>query len=131
MSIDVVGDFLTIIRNALSVSKRSTMAPYSKLKEEIARTLKEEGYIRDYKKISGDGPKSMLRVDLKYVGGESVIHEIKRMSRPGRRYYKGTSQLDPVIGGLGVAIVSTSSGVMTDRRARELSMGGEVICSVW
>ena len=131
MSIDTVGDFLTIIRNALAVSKRSAAAPYSRLKEDIAKVLKQEGYIKGYEKKSIDNVKSVLEVELKYVKGESVIHEIKRISRPGRRFYSGSEKLDKVIGGLGISVVTTSAGVMTDRMARAKSVGGEVLCSVW
>ena len=131
MSIDTVGDFLTIIRNALAVSKRSAAAPYSRLKEEIAKVLKEEGYIKGFEKKSTDGVKSVIEIQLKYVKGESVIHEIKRVSRPGRRAYSGSAKLDKIIGGLGISIVTTSAGVMTDRMARAKSVGGEVLCSVW
>jgi small subunit ribosomal protein S8 len=131
MSIDTIGDFLTIIRNAKAVSKRSVVAPYSNFKEEIARVLKEEGYIKGYEKKAIDGVKWQLEVELKYVDGESVIHELKRISRPGRRSYHRSEKIKPVIGGLGVSIVSTSSGVMTDRAARAKSVGGEVVCTVW
>lgn len=131
MSKDVIGDFLTVIRNAIGVSKRFVVTPHSKMREEIARILKEEGFVKDFARVVAEEGKDKLRVDFKYVDGESVIHEMKRISRPGRRTYSGFSSLEPVIGGLGIAIVSTSSGLMTDRKARKLSVGGEVICSVW
>ncbi|MCK4498870.1 30S ribosomal protein S8 [Candidatus Babeliales bacterium] len=131
MSIDVIGDFLTVIRNALSVSKRSVVLPYSKMKENVALVLKEEGYIRDFRKIPGEKVNGLLQIDLKYIDGESVIHEVKRVSRPGKRCYMGSSKIEAVIGGLGIAIITTSAGIMTDRRARQMSVGGEVICSVW
>lgn len=131
MSVDVVGDFLTIIRNALMVYKRSTVAPYSNLKADIAKVLKEEGFIKDFDKSENDSGLPILNIYLKYVNGESVINEIKRISKPGRRYYERSRKITPVVGGLGIAILSTSSGVMSDQQARKISVGGEVICHVW
>jgi small subunit ribosomal protein S8 len=131
MSVDVVGDFLTIIRNALMVYKRSTVAPYSSLKADIAKVLKEEGFIKDFSKSENERGLPVLDIQLKYANGEPAINEIKRISKPGRRYYERSGKITPVIGGLGVAILSTSSGVMSDQQARKLSVGGEVICHVW
>lgn len=130
MSIDTVSDFLTIIRNGLSINKKSVVVPFSNFKIEIAKVLKDEGYIRDYKEQEIEN-KRYLAIFLKYVNGESVIHEIKRISRPGRRHYESTSEIEPVIGGLGISILTTSSGVMTDRQARKLGIGGEIVCNVW
>jgi len=131
MSIDTISDFLTIIRNGIYASKMKVTAPYSSMREEIARLLKDEGFIRGYT-VNKDVPtKSSITVDLKYVDGESVIHEIKRISKPGRREYTGYRELTPVIGGLGMSIVSTNKGLMTDKQARSQSLGGEVLCSVW
>lgn len=134
MSVDTISDFLTIIRNGIKASRPFVKVPYSKLKYQIATILKDEGFIRDV--VVGEGPESLpaertIKVLLKYVGGEAVVHEIKRMSKPGRRVYEGYRTLEPVIGGLGIAIMTTSQGVMTDKKARGLALGGEVICTVW
>jgi small subunit ribosomal protein S8 len=131
MSIDTIGNFLTVIRNALMISKRSVTTPFSTMKMGVAQALKDEGYIRDFKKVDGERNQSFLTIFLKYVDGESVIHEIKRMSKPGRRRYEGTKKIEPVIGGLGISILSTNAGIISDKKARELTVGGEVICHVW
>jgi len=132
MSFDAIGNFLTIIRNGLMVSKPFVVAPYSKVKFEVANILKEEGFIKDCIIINEDDPvKKAIKIFLKYVNNESVIHEIKRVSIPGRRYYSGAKQVKPVIGGLGVSILSTNRGMMTQNKAKELNVGGEVICTVW
>lgn len=131
MSIDTMGDFLTSIRNALLVSKRIITVPFSKMKMGVAEVLKDEGFIKDYKKIDGEDGKDALTIYLKYVDGESVIHEIKRVSRPGRRHYENLKNIQPVIGGLGISILSTNVGIMTDKKAKKMSVGGEVICHVW
>lgn len=132
MSIDTIGDFLTIIRNAVVRSHRSICVPYSRMRHQIADILKREGFVRDVvvQQEEGAALKS-LRVVLKYVDGESVIHEIKRVSSPGCRTYEGVEQMRRVIGGLGIAIITTSQGVLTDKEARQRSVGGEVICTVW
>lgn len=131
MSIDAIGNFLTIIRNGVSASKPSVMVPYSKIKHEIASILKEEGFIKDFA-ISDEGSvKKKINVFLKYSNGESVIHEIERVSRPGRRNYAGSNSVKPVIGGLGISILSTNRGVLSNKKARELNVGGEVICTIW
>jgi len=131
MSLDTIGDFLTIIRNGLMVSKRFVVIPFSKMKFELAKILKEEGFIQDCILIDEDPKKKAIKVFLKYVDNESVIHEICRVSKPGRRCYAGSAKVKPVIGGLGVSILSTSKGVMTNKKAKELNIGGEVICTVW
>ncbi len=131
MSIDAIGDFLTIIRNGLMASKRSVVAPYSKLKFEIVKILKEEGFVKDFEIVEEEPSKKLVKVFLKYVDGESVIHEIVRKSTPGRRVYERASQMKFVIGKLGISIVTTNKGIMTNKKARELSVGGEVICSIW
>jgi len=131
MSIDTIGDFLTIIRNGLMVSKPFVVIPYSKMKFEIARILKEEGFIKDCILLEDAPKKKAIKVFLKYVDNESVIHEITRVSRPGRRYYAGSTVIKPVIGGLGISILSTNRGLMTNKKAKELSVGGEVVCTVW
>lgn len=130
MSIDVVGDFLTVIRNGLMASKRNVTLPSSNLRAEIARVLKAEGYIKDYQVNVKEG-KPALTIFLKYVEGESVIHEIVRVSKPGRREYQSSSALDPVLGGLGLYILTTNKGVLSDSEARKLSVGGEVLCRIW
>ncbi len=131
MSIDTVGNFLTVIRNALKVYKRSITVPHSNLNAEIARVLKEEGYIKDFKKNNISECKAELVVTLKYVDGESAIHELVRVSTPGRRNYSRAAALKPVIGGLGVSILTTNQGVMSDRQARSKIVGGELLCYVW
>jgi small subunit ribosomal protein S8 len=131
MSVDAVGNFLTIIRNGIMVGKREVVAPYSRLKHEIARVLLDEGYIRDVSQIQLDGPKKQLKIGLKYHDGESVIHEINRISKPGIRFYKGHDAIKAVIGNLGISIVTTNRGVMSNKQARRLGVGGEVLCTVW
>ncbi len=126
---DPIADMLTRIRNAQHTRKASVRMPASKLKAEIARVMKEEGYIRDFRVDPCDG-KPQLVIELKYFEGEPVIEQIERVSRPGLRIYKGAEELPKVRGGLGVAIVSTSKGVMTDRAARKAGIGGEIICNI-
>ena len=130
MSVDTIGDFLTIIRNGIARSKPSVVLPYSILKHNIALLFKQEGFIRDVVTEEQEGFKQ-LKIVLKYVNGESVIHEIKRLSTPGRRVYRGADKVQPVIGGLGVSVLTTNRGLMTDKRARTLCVGGEVICTIW
>lgn len=131
MSVDTIGDFLAIIRNGLSTFKNSIIAPFSKEKLGIAKVLKEEGYIRDFQRIENEKNKPVLKIFLKYVSGEPVIHEIVRVSTPGRRRYENLRNIKPVIGGLGISILTTNVGIVTDKRAKVLSVGGEVICRVW
>jgi small subunit ribosomal protein S8 len=126
---DPISDMLTRIRNGQKARKVSVAMPASSAKEAVARVLKDEGYITDYS-VSGDGAAKELSVELKYFEGAPVIENIKRASRPGLRIYRGKESLPRVLGGLGVAIVSTSAGVMSDREAREKGIGGEVICIV-
>lgn len=125
---DPIADMLTRIRNACHVEKASVAMPSSKLKESIARVLKEEGYIEDFAVVGGDKPS--LELKLKYYAGRPVIERLERVSRPGLRIYRGRDELPKVMNGLGVAIVSTSRGVMTDRGARNAGIGGEVLCIV-
>ncbi len=126
---DPISDMLTRIRNAQMVGKTQVTMPASKLKSNIAKVLQEEGFIASFE--TSDGPKAELTIDLRYFEGKPVIVEIDRVSRPGLRNYVGKGKLPSVRGGLGVAIVSTSKGVMTDRAAREAGVGGEVICTVF
>jgi small subunit ribosomal protein S8 len=126
---DPIADMLTRIRNAQLSEKTSVAIPCSKVKVAIAQVLKDEGYIEDYK-VSSDGPKSLLEIGLKYYAGRPVIEKIERVSRPGLRIYRGSKDIAPVMNGLGIAIVSTSRGVMTDRKARADGVGGEVLCIV-
>ncbi len=126
---DPIADMLTRIRNGLSSSKASVSMPSSNVKKAIAEVLKHEGYIGNYSVEDIDG-KPVLQVELKYYQGKPVIESIERVSRPGRRIYKGKTELPKVMGGLGIAIVSTSAGVMTDRAARKAGHGGEVLCFV-
>jgi small subunit ribosomal protein S8 len=126
---DPVADMLTRIRNAQMAEKLSVSMPSSKLKVAIAKVLKDEGYIDDFA-IRVNGAKPELDVALKYYAGRPVIERIERVSKPGLRVYKGKDDLPRVMNGLGVAIVSTPKGVMTDRRARAGNMGGEVLCIV-
>jgi small subunit ribosomal protein S8 len=126
---DPVADMLTRIRNAQQSEKQSVAMPSSKLKMAIARVLKDEGYIDDFA-LRGDSGKALLEIGLKYYAGKPVIEKIERVSRPGLRIYRPSDDLPRVMNGLGVAIVSTSKGVMTDRKARGLGVGGEVLCIV-
>jgi small subunit ribosomal protein S8 len=126
---DPVADMLTRIRNAQMAEKLSVSMPSSKLKVAIAKVLKDEGYIDDFA-IRENGAKPELDIALKYYAGHPVIERIERVSKPGLRVYKGKDDLPRVMNGLGVAIVSTPKGVMTDRRARAGNMGGEVLCIV-
>jgi small subunit ribosomal protein S8 len=126
---DPISDMLTRIRNGQKARKLSVSMPASKAKEAVANVLKDEGYITDFS-VSGEGAAKELSVELKYFEGVPVIEKIQRASRPGLRIYRGKEDLPKVLGGLGVAIVSTSAGVMSDRQAREKGIGGEVICVV-
>ncbi len=126
---DPIADFLTRIRNGQHAGKREVVMPGSKAKASIAEVLKSEGYIADFGASTADG-KPVLSVELKYHRGQPVIEQLQRVSRPGLRIYKGKDELPKVLGGLGTAIVSTSKGVMTDRQAREVGEGGEIICIV-
>jgi len=126
---DPIADMLTRIRNAQRAEKLTVAMPSSKVKVSIAGVLKEEGYIEDFGVREFEG-KPVLEVQLKYYAGRPVIEKIERVSRPGLRIYKGSQDLPKVMNGLGVAIVSTSRGVMTDRKARASGVGGEVLCVV-
>jgi len=127
---DPIADMLTRIRNANSATHEKVDIPHSKIKERIAEILKEEGYISNYKVIT-DGNNKNIRVYLKYAGRERVIKGIKRISKPGRRVYSSVEDMPRVLSGLGIAIVSTSKGLVVDRVARRENMGGEVLAFVW
>ncbi len=126
---DPSADMLTRIRNAQLVEKASVAMPSSKLKVAIAQVLQDEGYIENFK-VSSDAGKSQLEIGLKYYAGRPVIERIERVSRPGLRVYRGRDAIPQVMNGLGVAIVTTPRGVMTDRKARQTGVGGEVLCYV-
>ena len=126
---DPISDMLTRIRNGQKARKVSVSMPASKAKEAVAKVLKDEGYITGFS-TEGEGSSSSLTVELKYFDGVPVIERIERTSRPGLRIYRGKESLPKVLGGLGIAIVSTSAGVMSDAKAREKGIGGEVLCIV-
>ena len=126
---DPIADMLTRIRNAQMVEKVSVTMPSSKVKVAIAQVLKDEGYIDDFA-VKSEGEKSELNIALKYYAGRPVIERIERVSKPGLRVYRGRNDIPVVMNGLGVAIVSTPQGVMTDRKARQTGVGGEVLCYV-
>jgi small subunit ribosomal protein S8 len=128
---DPVSDMLTRIRNATRVRHDRADIPASKMKVEIAKILKQEGYIRTFKELE-EGPQGLIRIYLKYADdGEPVIHGLQRVSKPGRRVYRGADELRKVRNGLGVAVVSTNRGILTDEQARGLRVGGEVLCEIW
>jgi small subunit ribosomal protein S8 len=128
---DPVADLLTRIRNANSNGYKTVQVPYSNLKQSILRVLKEQGYIVDYvPEMEGD--RGILRVELKYgPDGEKIIRKIQRVSKPGRRKYSRASELPDVLNGLGISVVSTSRGVVSNLEARKLGVGGEILCEVW
>jgi len=128
---DPIADMLTRIRNASMVYHDSVDVPASNMKKELARILKEEGFIRDYRVID-DGKQGIVRLYLKYgANKQRVISGLKRISKPGRRVYARRDQVPRVLGGLGIAVLSTSKGLMTDKEARKQGVGGEVVCYVW
>jgi small subunit ribosomal protein S8 len=134
--IDPIGDMLTRIRNAVLAGHTTVALPSSKIKISIAKIMKEEGYVSGYEVVDGKtAGQKMLRIRLKYVGERRerrpVISGLERVSRPGRRVYTGKQEIPWVLSGLGVAILSTPKGVMTGQRARQLGVGGEVLCKVW
>ncbi len=126
---DPIADMLTRIRNAQRVEKTEVVMPSSKLKAAIAQVLTDEGYVDGFR-VDENAGKPQLRIGLKYYAGRPVIERLERVSRPGLRIYRGRDEIPQVMNGLGVAIVSTSRGVMTDRRARTQGVGGEVLCYV-
>jgi small subunit ribosomal protein S8 len=131
MHSDPIADMLTRIRNANTALHPVTSMPSSKLKEELAKILSSEGYIDGYK-VEDASVSKELTVTLRYTNGrDRVLHGLRRISSPGRRVYKGAGELDRVLGGLGVSVVSTSEGLLTDREARRRKIGGEILCEVW
>ena len=128
---DPLGDMLTRIRNGQMASKSAIQAPASKLRANVLEVLRREGYIRGFETVDLGGGKSELSIELKYHNGEPVIRELRRVSKPGRRIYKGVNDLPSVYNGLGIAIVSTPRGVLSDAEAREARVGGEVLCTVF
>ncbi|MCX7727675.1 MAG: 30S ribosomal protein S8 [Chitinispirillaceae bacterium] len=131
MMTDPIADMLTRIRNSLKVKADKVDIPASRMKIEIAKILKEEGFIKSYKIIK-DKKQGILRINLKYTAdGDSVISDLRRVSKPGRRVYVSKEEVPYVMGGLGIAILTTSQGVLTDKECRKRGIGGEVICYVW
>ena len=128
---DPIADMLTRIRNACQSKHRRVDMPVSRMKTDIARILKENNFIQDYSTLETDDGKKLLRVRLKYAGGEPVIRELKRISSPGLRQYVGVDKIPRVRNGLGMAILSTSKGLMSDREARQSRTGGELLAVVW
>jgi small subunit ribosomal protein S8 len=128
---DPISDMMVRIRNATTVRHDRTDVPASKMKLEIAKILKQEGFIRTFKMLD-EGPQGLIRIYLKYAeDGEPAIHGMRRISTPGRRVYRGVDELPSVRSGLGVAVISTNRGVVTDVQARSLRVGGEVLCEIW
>jgi small subunit ribosomal protein S8 len=128
---DPIADMLTRIRNGSQVGTKSVATQYSNVKKNILRVLKEQGYIVDYQPKL-EGAKGVLAIELKYgPDGEKLFRHMQRVSRPGRRVYRGSSDLEPVLNGMGIFIVSTPKGVMSDLEARRKGVGGEVICEIW
>lgn len=130
MAIDTIGDFLTIIRNATMVGKHTATVSYSKIRYAITDILKNEGFIKDFN-VQGLGVDKVITLFFKYVNSESVIHEIKRISTPGKRVYSQSKNIKPVVGGLGIVILTTNQGVITNKEVRNRRIGGEIICTVW
>jgi small subunit ribosomal protein S8 len=130
LTTDPIADFLTRIRNAIKARKKYVDIPSSKMKEGLAEILKANNYIKDYNVIE-DNKQNILRIHLQYVNGIPSITGLKKVSKPGLRIYAGKDEIPKVLNGLGIAIISTSKGLMTDKQARKESVGGEVICQVW
>ena len=131
MMTDPIADMLTRIRNAVRVERPTVDVPFSKVKRGLADVLKKEGFIGDWREVESS-PAPVLQLELKYgPNGERLIRHIKRISTPGRRVYSRSARLRPVLGGLGISILSTSSGVVSDREARQRKLGGEVLCELW
>lgn len=133
MMTDPIADMLTRIRNAVRIERPLVQMPHSKVKRGVAEVLKREGYIWDWREQDAeDAPGKELCIDLKYgPNGERVIRHLKRVSKPGRRVYSRANSLKPILNGLGISIISTSRGVVSDREARQKNLGGEVLCELW
>lgn len=127
---DPIADFLTRIRNAASARHKVVDIPASKLKANLAAIMKDQGFITDYEAVE-EGPQGALRIRLRYVNGQPTIYGMQRVSRPGLRRYAGAGELPRVKNGLGIAVISTSQGLMTDKEARRRNIGGEVLCYIW
>ncbi len=131
MMTDPIADMLTRVRNAVRVDKKTVQMPHSRVREDIARVLRDEGFIEDYR-AGGEPPHKVLKIYLKYGPlGERLIRRLERVSRPGRRVYSGVGELGHVANGLGIWIVSTNKGMLSDRECRRHNVGGEVVCSVF
>jgi small subunit ribosomal protein S8 len=130
MNTDPIADYLTRVRNAISARHKRVLVPSSRMKKQITKMLAEHNFIAGFEEIA-DNKQGVLKITLRYTDGESAIAGLKRISTPGRRVYVGSEELPRVLNGMGVAIVSTSQGLMTDRNARKLGVGGEVICHIW
>lgn len=128
---DVIADMLTRIRNANSAKHETVDVPSSNVKKAIAAILLEEGYIKDYTEVAGNGNQGVIRITLKYNGKQKVIQGLRRVSKPGLRIYTGCDDMPKVMNGLGIAIVSTSKGIMTDKKAKAENVGGEILAFVW
>lgn len=128
---DTIGDFLTIIRNSSRAGKETCTAQWSKVREGITRILKNEGFIADYKEIANEKGHKSLELSLKYVKGTPSIADIQRLSKPGCRVYTGSEDIPSILGGLGLSILSTSKGIITNKEARRQKLGGELIAKVW
>jgi len=134
MSIDTIANFLTILRNKVMASSPYAVTSYSKMNAEIARILHQEGFVKNVEVLEEtETSRKSLKIVFKYVNGESVLHELTRISKPSRRTYAKVKNLKPVINGLGIVILSTNRGIMTDKQAKDASLriGGEVLCTVW
>ncbi len=130
MLTDPIADMLTRIRNAIRIKAEKVDMPLSKMRLEIAKIMKEEGFIKAYKVLK-DRKQGILRIIFKYIDNESVISGLKRVSKPGRRVYVGRKEIPKVMGGLGIAIITTSKGILTDKACRNEGVGGEVLCYIW
>lgn len=127
---DPIADFLTRVRNAIHANKKSVEVPSSKMKEALAEIMKQTNFVQDYEVLE-DNKQNILRIRLKYVNGTSSISGMNRVSSPGLRVYAGKDELPRVLNGLGIAVISTSKGLLTDKQARQDSIGGEVVCYIW
>ncbi len=128
---DVIGDFLTTLRNASKAQKEEVIVFHSKVKEGILRILKDEGYIADYEVTDTDSKIKKLKISMRYVDGTPSLTDIQRVSKPGRRTYSKSDEVPQVLGGIGFSILTTPKGILNDREARREKVGGEVLCSVW